>query len=266
MTRVAWLTDLHLNFLSARRRAHFWQQLHGVAADCFVISGDIGEATSLVDYLERLAAAVTRPVYFVLGNHDYYYSSIGRVRAALARLAPAGLHYLTTQAQPLALSPTVGLVGHDAWSDGRYGDFFASAVLLNDYRLIHDLALPTAADRLARLHALGDEAAAHLRALLPVALAQYAHVLVVLHPPPFAEACWHNGAAATPENPYLPHYACKAAGDALRELALQYPHRQMTVLCGHTHGAGRVQILPNLCVLSGGAVYGHPTVQRVLHL
>ena len=38
----------------------------------------------------------------------------------------------------------------------------------------------------------------------------------------------------------------------------------MTVLCGHTHSAGEAQVLPNLRVLTGGAEYGRPELQRVL--
>ena len=38
----------------------------------------------------------------------------------------------------------------------------------------------------------------------------------------------------------------------------------MTVLCGHTHSPGEAQVLPNLLVLTGGAEYGRPEVQRVL--
>lgn len=33
---------------------------------------------------------------------------------------------------------------------------------------------------------------------------------------------------------------------------------------GHTHGGGEADILPNLRVLTGGARYGNPTVQRVI--
>jgi len=36
------------------------------------------------------------------------------------------------------------------------------------------------------------------------------------------------------------------------------------VLCGHTHGAGEAEILPNLRVLTAGARYGAPVVQRAL--
>jgi hypothetical protein len=42
--------------------------------------------------------------------------------------------------------------------------------------------------------------------------------------------------------------------------------KQMTVICGHTHGAGEAQILPNLRVLTGGAEYGNPVKQRVLEV
>lgn len=39
--------------------------------------------------------------------------------------------------------------------------------------------------------------------------------------------------------------------------------RSLTVLCGHTHGAGETQVMPNLLAITGGAEYGRPKVQRV---
>jgi hypothetical protein len=38
----------------------------------------------------------------------------------------------------------------------------------------------------------------------------------------------------------------------------------MSVLCGHTHGAGEARILPNLDVKTGGAEYGGPSLQELL--
>ncbi len=38
----------------------------------------------------------------------------------------------------------------------------------------------------------------------------------------------------------------------------------MTVLCGHTHSSGVVQILENLSVRTGAAEYGEPKLQDVL--
>jgi hypothetical protein len=118
--------------------------------------------------------------------------------------------------------------------------------------------------RLAKLHALGDEAAAHFRAVLPEALARFRHVVVVTHVPPFRESCWYRG--RTSDDEWLPHFSCQAVGDALAEAMRDRPDQRMTVLCGHTHGAGEAQVLPNLRVLTGGAVYGEPVVQRVLEV
>ena len=57
--------------------------------------------------------------------------------------------------------------------------------------------------------------------------------------------------------------ACGAVGEALVEIMAEHPDRQLTVLCGHTHGAGETQVMPNLLAITGGAEYGRPVVQRV---
>jgi hypothetical protein len=43
-----------------------------------------------------------------------------------------------------------------------------------------------------------------------------------------------------------------------------FPQRQLTVFCGHTHSPGECRPLPNVHILTGGAKYGQPAVQRVL--
>jgi predicted MPP superfamily phosphohydrolase len=44
---------------------------------------------------------------------------------------------------------------------------------------------------------------------------------------------------------------------------LQHPNRKMTVLCGHTHGGGTAQILPNLTTITGPAEYRSPVIQSI---
>ena len=162
----------------------------------------------------------------------------------------------------MALTEETGLVGHDGWADGRLGDYARSEVLLNDYLLIEELSGLDKEDRLGRLHALGDEAAAHFRALLPEALERFRRLIVLTHVPPFREACWHRGRVS--DDDWLPHFSCRAVGEVLAEAMAAHPECEMTVLCGHTHSPGEAQILPNLRVLTGGAEYGRPAIQRVL--
>jgi 3',5'-cyclic AMP phosphodiesterase CpdA len=234
-------------------------------ADAFVISGDIGEADDVIEYLEAIAEKVRRPVYFVLGNHDFYNGSIAGVREKVRAICAAtpNLHYLP-DAGVVPLTDDACIVGHDGWGDGRLGDYHASEVMLNDFGLIEEFGGfdEDPSERLAKLHALGDEAAAHFRAVLPDALSRFRHVIAVTHVPPFREACWHAGKVSGDD--WLPFFSCKAVGDSLVEAMTAGPDRKMTVLCGHTHGSGEAQILPNLCVQTGGAKYGQPAIQRVI--
>ena len=174
------------------------------------------------------------------------------------------LVYLTDR-DVVELTPAVGLVGHDGWSDGRAGDYWRSEVFLNDYLLIEELAEPLSKEeRLQRLNRLGDEAAEHIRRVLPAALERYSEVLVLTHVPPFREACWHEGKIS--DDDWAPHFTCAAMGEVLRQIAQAYPHRQITVLCGHTHSPGEARIANNLLVLTGRAEYGRPEIQRVFEL
>lgn len=263
MCRIAWTTDIHLNFLSTQQIEIFLQSIKTQQPDSLIISGDIGEAPSIDDYLRRIANTLDIPIYFVLGNHDFYKSSIQHVRTGIAKLVQevANLHWLNTETV-IKLNDDTALVGHDGWSDGRYGDFHQSTLILNDYVQIQELAGLPRVKRLRTLHQLGDEAADYIKQMLPIACKTYKRVFVVTHSPPFQESCWHEGNSATDDNPYLPHFTCKAVGDVLLEIASQYPECEVTVLCGHTHGAGEYHPLPNLHVITGGAEYEHPVVNR----
>ncbi len=116
--------------------------------------------------------------------------------------------------------------------------------------------------RLALLNSFGDQAAAYFENILPQTLENYQHVIVLTHVPPFKESCWHEGEISADD--WLPHFSCKAVGDVLRKFMSTFPHRRMTVLCGHTHSSGQVTILPNLVVKTGGAEYGLPWIQEIL--
>lgn len=260
--RITWVTDIHLNFVDDEGIERFCREIAATACDGLLIGGDIGEAPSIAPYLEGLAQSLQRPVYFVLGNHDYYHGSIRDVRqwAAAITAQSRWLRWLPA-AGVIALTPRTALVGHDGWSDGRLGDFLGSPVRLNDYRLIAELRGLEKPVLLAKLEALGDEAADYLSGILRQALPRFENTIVLTHVPPFRESCVYQGKPGDPN--WLPHFTCKAMGDVLETLMGQYPGRQMTVLCGHSHSAAEIEVLPNLRVITGPARYGHPTVAAV---
>ena len=258
--RVAWATDIHLDFLRPVAVTAFAEQIRDAAPDRVVLSGDLSTARALAGHLESLLTTLGRPIDFVLGNHDYYGASLADVRRQVAELC--GRHpqlgYLPG-AGVVPLEGGVALVGVDGWGDARFGAVETTPVRLNDFRLITDLQGHQGAALWACLGALGDAEAAQLAPTLEAALGAHQRVLVLTHVPPFREACWHEGRLS--DDNWLPFFTCKATGEVLVAAAEAWPDRRILVLCGHTHGAGEAWPRPNLRVLTGGAEYRAPTFQ-----
>src|SRR5262249_54833064 len=151
-------------------------------------------------------------------------------------------------------------VGHDGWADARLGNYERSLVMMNDYRLIEEFAGMSKQDRWPLLIAEAEAAAFHVRRVLPQALERFPRVALVTHVPPFREACWHQGRISDDE--WLPHFSSHTMGDAILTVMRNYPQKNLTVLCGHTHGRGEARPAPNVLVLTGGAEYGAPEIER----
>lgn len=264
---LIWVTDIHLNFLDSSERQAYYQSLLEAKADALLISGDIGEAPSISLYLRELASALDHPIFFVVGNHDYYRGSVSEVREKLMNCSKISghLHWLGRGEAAQLNSQTV-LVGVDAWADGRNGNFLHSPVQVNDSRLISDLFLAKllSKDHLQKkMSELADADADLLNKSLSHAItASTTRVFICVHVPPFPESCTFEG-EPTDEN-WLPFYSSKAIGDIISKWAQKYPSIQFTVFCGHTHSRHEHRPLKNLKVKVGQATYGHPEIQEVI--
>lgn len=263
--QLAWLTDLHIDHAKPDATERLLAAVEASGADAVLLGGDLAEGTTVCAWLERLADRWQRPIYLVLGNHDFYKADIPGVRRRVEALAAASPHLFWLPASGVVeLTPTVGLVGHGGWGDARLGDFDRSTVLLNDYIQIADLAgLPHTVLKV-KLQALGAGAAATLAPRLFEALRRFETVVVLTHVPPWRGACWHLGKVS--DDNWLPHFSCGAIGELLMAAAGQFPDRTLRVYCGHTHSDGVFQPAPNLTVWTGKAEYGSPEVNGLLDL
>ena len=141
MRRFAWCTDIHLNFAKPNALSEFLHRLRAAEPDLVLLGGDIAEATDVVHYLELLDRQLERPVYFVLGNHDFYFGSIRGVRDDVRALCARRSHLVyLTDAGVIELTERAALVGHDGWADARIGNYERSMIMMNDYKLIQELA------------------------------------------------------------------------------------------------------------------------------
>lgn len=267
MTNFIWLTDIHLNFLEYEERMSFYQDIKNNEFAAILISGDIAEATSIVESLNEMAKHLLANIYFVAGNHDYYLGDVESVRKELTKLSEENKQIFWLPAcEPIQLTPRVVLIGQDGWADGRIGDYNNSLVVLNDSRLIEDLfeqKLFGKYQLLDKMQELADIDAQALSDDLEKAIGMNSNMILVLtHIPPFKEACFYEG--KTTEDDWLPFFSSKAIGDVLMQFAEAYKDIHFLVLCGHTHHEANINPLPNLTVKVGRAQYYAPEIQEVL--
>jgi 3',5'-cyclic AMP phosphodiesterase CpdA len=162
--RLAWATDIHLDFLADEQVRAFAGSLVADRPDAVILSGDLSHAEQLEHHLRLLAGGTSCPIYFVLGNHDYYGSSVAAVREAVAEICSRKprLRWLPNRGV-VELTATTAMIGCDGWADARLGDFGGTPVFLNDFIHIEELAAtldPAALHDRARLRSV-DRTALH---------------------------------------------------------------------------------------------------------
>jgi predicted phosphohydrolase len=258
---ILWATDLHLDHAGADARAILLAQLRAAGADHLIITGDISLAPRFAADLVDIADAARCPLWYVLGNHDHYGASIGRVRDSAAALAErrTDIRWLPPTGV-VSLDRDTALVGVDGWADGRVGDALTTPLVLNDDKLIAELAAQDSRRaKVAVKQALADADALRLTTLLDRAAGIATRLIVATHVPPFLEALPTRGRLSHPA--WQPLLVCGATGAVLKRFAVAHPGIDITVLSGHTHVEWRAELASNLRVRVGGARYGSPRVE-----
>lgn len=273
MIKIAHITDTHLDFISDEDTCEYFQTLADIHknVDIIVHSGDISHSHHVRDNIISMMRFIKKPIAFVLGNHDYYYSQIQNVRSEITKLVSTtfvknAVHYLTTS-EPIYVND-VCIIGHDCWYDAHHGNPWAGGAL-NDWRFIREFANVSEGrtcvneDIINLARCLALEGAVHIERNIEKAINNdFKKIVVVSHVPPFAESHVFNGDRGT--SPALPWYTCKALGDLLISVALDNPDVEFLSLHGHTHSFFDKKIMPNLQTRVGNSVYGNPGVGNVL--
>ena len=262
---LVWTTDLHLNSVPTPAWEQWIQKITSQGADGIVITGDISEGNDVVRQLRRLADATRVPIYFVLGNHDFYESSFHATRHDVIHACRehAQLHYLT-DLSPIQLTPTSHLLGDDGWADATVGNFEKSTIRLNDFDQIDDFKKSGETAWKEQLQQIGAASAERIQTKLSQLPPNAQQVLVLTHAPPFREACWYEG--KTTDDNWAPFFVSGQVGTELMQFSQRRPECELTVLCGHTHHAGVARLAANLIVHTGAAVYGHPDVEGIISM
>jgi Icc-related predicted phosphoesterase len=263
--KFAWLSDIHTNSLNATGFHSFLDNLKKADLNAILIGGDIAESHNVVAYLEEMEKFLKIPIYFVLGNHDYYRSSIAETRKKVGDFSKESEYsFWLPESSIIKLGSNTALIGHGSWADTQFGDYQNSFVELNDYYEIRELTGLSKLERKIVMMGLAEEAAIFTRQYLTKALEIFDHVYFLTHVPPFRESTWHKGKIS--DDYWMPHFSCKVVGDVMLDIMQQNPEKHLTVLCGHTHSSGEAFPLQNITVYTGHAEYGVPEIQKIFEL
>lgn len=232
-----------------------------------LVTGDFATAASLPRWLRAYSRMADRPLYFILGNHDFWGGAVREVREEVRRLTAAtpGLVYLTA-ADRVTLTGGVALVGHDGWYDARAGRWDAPRFRMQDWDQVADFSAAGGHEAIVTIaRALADAAEADLVPRVAAAARDHAMVLVATHVPPWPLP---PGRRRHPEGEWIaPWYVAERLGEALERVATANPGVEFRVLAGHAHARREgMRIAPNLTCDVGGARYGEPRLERVLEL
>jgi Icc protein len=261
--KLIWLSDLHAEFVGAFPWRNFIHEMVGAKPDAVLITGDISNARLIEYHLGLLVEWLPCPIYFVLGNHDFYLGSFAQVDALVRDLGARHPNLVELgHGEIIPLGKDTALIGHRGWADGRAGIGSRSTVRLNDHRSIADLREPDPHRLFAILNRLGDESADYIRAVAPRALENARHLFIATHVPPFVEAALYENKPSEPG--FAPHFVNLALGRAILEIAQRHPDKTFTVLCGHTHHRAVYSPASNLKVQVAGAEYRDPQIAAIL--
>ncbi len=258
--KLIWMSDIHLNFLNKELREDFYGRLP--EGDLIIISGDIAESHNVVQMVQEMETAIGIPVYFVLGNHDFYGASVKAVKQSVKKLNYVPKSVYTH------LNLHTALLGVDGWGDCRYGDYENSRLTMSDWLYIEDLRKGYGQGQAKLKEAiqyLADKDSRSLkRKVLKAINDGFSKIIIVTHVPPFEECCLYAGKKSTPDG--LPFFSSKILGDTILPIAKKNPEIDFLWLSGHTHSRAKYKPCDNMTVKVAKSEYYFPQEEEVINV
>lgn len=255
--KYLWYTDTHLDKVLPWTLASFLQHLHKENPQGIFLTGDISNGFVICRHLQLLASVVKCPIYFVLGNHDYHFSSIEKTHDSIRNLCQKYPNLIwLTESDVIALNPEVAIIGTEGWYDAQLGNpKYLRATL--DWILTEEFRrLPDMNARIATFRQLASQSCNIIVDKLEKALEQdYKTIYLLTHFPPWKEATRDEGTFL--EKYYLPYNVNLCLGKTIERVMDGRNKRNVTVLAGHTHTDCWIHVSRNIeCKVNRAKYYG----------
>lgn len=242
MLKILWLTDTHVDKISAENYQELLDFIIASKADGMWLTGDIGDPPRNIEFLKALFERYKKPVFFVLGNHDFYKYKIADMRFKMTQLV---------KSYPLAnyLSETPGLdsdghlmVGMDCFANTGQ-DIIQQMTWDSDHIL--DLDALNESHLTAQLNALAEKDAKRLLKKCQQQIHTHIKkVSILTHVPP--SDSMKGQFLVKPHQKNRSVFYSLTLSDVLHQLASDFPSVQFNVYSGHIHQTQLYQIAGNM--------------------
>jgi len=266
MKKIAWFSGPKLDSVSNIQVMMLCEAIDDANVDAIVINGNIAQPK---EFSERISwfDYSNKPLYFVLGPHDYSGQLVQTVREKMSTQygKNKNCNWLTVT-EPVKLSKTTALIGVDGWGDIRIGKKFHTKLLMTEHCRIDDLRQSTnKRDILWKLRSLAEADAKLAKKKLTSALKRFKNVIFMSHIAPYANALLKD--EQLPNEHLLPYYVSKCLGDVITDVAKQYTDNNITVLCSPTANNVVYKELDNVTVMTNiKRSNGFESLQRIIEV
>ncbi len=247
-----WFTDVHLSSGFPFSRKHFCQKINQEKPKAVFITGDISNGLFLSSDLEYIANNSQSEIFFVLGNHDYYWTSISKTHSNIRNLVSKyrKLCWLT-DVDFIELNQSTALIGEEGWYDGRIGNS-SYLNLTADWFLIEEgRKCKNFQEKLDFYRQLSRSSNQSIKTKITNVLKKYNTIYLLTHFPPWREATRAQGTIL--ESYWEPYNVNYLLGLELESIMNNNLDKKLVVLCGHTHTPSVINVNSNIeCFVGDG--------------
>lgn len=232
-----WHTDTHLG-LMPWTKVNFIYRIIKDNPKAIFLTGDISTGMITPIDLAFLASCVKCPIYFVLGNHDYYFSSFSKIHDKVRRVCEEYPNLIwLTESEPIEITKEKVLIGTEGWYDASFGNpKYLRATF--DWIFIEELrCLPSMSKRIEKFKELSQQSCVIIENKLKKCVEKgYKEIYILTHFPPWKESTHHIGTFF--EKFWLPYNVNGQLGKTIEDIMKYHKEINVIVLAGHTHKEG----------------------------
>jgi UDP-2,3-diacylglucosamine pyrophosphatase LpxH len=241
-SRFLWLTDSHTHYFDRYKLLH---SILDQKPKAVFLTGDISEGPAFLSDLEFFGKRIGRPLYFITGNHEMFFSSFQQVHSGIRNLCKQYNNLIWMDEQNvIELNDEVGLIGERGWYSANVGNrnyikYTFDWFLIKEFRELNSWE-----ERFDMFYELANNSAKSLSAKLEAALEKYKTIYLLTHFPPWIEAGRYDSFIS--EEFWRPYNTNVPLGKALEKVMENYKKRHLIVLSGHCHRSSTILVSKNI--------------------